>query len=116
VIPQRIQRKRVKGWKMPPNTIYVGRPSMWGNPFQVGHRYSPDDSFYTVYGDYLQDGLVTTDNCLIAFEAYCRNWLRRGSEWLAPLRGKDLACWCSPGSECHADILLRLANAPNVSA
>jgi hypothetical protein len=33
--PKRIQRKRVKGWKMPPNTVYVGRPSKWGNPFPV---------------------------------------------------------------------------------
>jgi hypothetical protein len=26
--PKRIQRKRTKGWKMPPNTVYVGRPSI----------------------------------------------------------------------------------------
>ena len=26
----RIQRKRIKGWKMPENTIYVGRGSRWG--------------------------------------------------------------------------------------
>lgn len=31
----RIQRKRTKGWKMPPNTIYVGRPSRWGNPWTI---------------------------------------------------------------------------------
>ena len=35
-IPKRIQRKRTAGWKMPENTIYVGRPSKWGNPFEVG--------------------------------------------------------------------------------
>ena len=27
--PVRIQRKRTKGWKMPPNTVYVGRPTEW---------------------------------------------------------------------------------------
>jgi len=32
---KRIQRKRTKRWKMPKNTIYVGRPSKWGNPFFV---------------------------------------------------------------------------------
>jgi hypothetical protein len=26
------------------------------------------------------------------------------------LRGKNLACWCRPGSPCHADILLELVN------
>jgi len=29
----------------------------------------------------------------------------------AELAGKDLACWCEPGSVCHADVLLRVANA-----
>ena len=32
-MPQRIQRKRTKGWTMPEGAIYVGRPSQWGNPF-----------------------------------------------------------------------------------
>jgi hypothetical protein len=31
--PQRIQRKRVKGWRMPEGAVYVGRGSRWGNPF-----------------------------------------------------------------------------------
>ena len=26
------------------------------------------------------------------------------------LRGRDLACWCSPDGPCHADVLLELAN------
>lgn len=34
--PQRIQRKRTKGWRMPEGAVYVGRPSRWGNPFQDG--------------------------------------------------------------------------------
>lgn len=33
--PQRIQRQRTKGWRMPPNTVYVGRPSIFGNPFSA---------------------------------------------------------------------------------
>ena len=37
--PKRIQRKRVKGWRMPDNTVSVTRPGRWGNPFPVsGHR------------------------------------------------------------------------------
>jgi hypothetical protein len=27
------------------------------------------------------------------------------------LRGKHLACWCPLNEPCHADVLLRLANA-----
>lgn len=37
--PQRIQRKRTKGWRMPEGAIYVGRPSPWRNPFKVGEVY-----------------------------------------------------------------------------
>ena len=33
---KRIQRKRIKGWRMPENTVYVGRGSKWGNPHKSG--------------------------------------------------------------------------------
>lgn len=33
--PVRIQRTRTKGWKMPDNTVYVGRGSSFGNPFKA---------------------------------------------------------------------------------
>jgi hypothetical protein len=36
--PKRIQRSRSKGWKMPANAIYVGRPTVWGNPYMVGSK------------------------------------------------------------------------------
>jgi len=29
---------------------------------------------------------------------------------LAPLRGRDLACWCPLDAPCHADVLIELAN------
>jgi len=34
--PQRIQRRRTKGWRMPENAKYVGRGTQWGNPYKVG--------------------------------------------------------------------------------
>ncbi|AMS02813.1 hypothetical protein SEA_YEEZY_68 [Gordonia phage Yeezy] len=34
--PQRIQRRRTKGWRMPEGAVYVGRPTRWGNPFALG--------------------------------------------------------------------------------
>lgn len=111
-MPKRIQRKRTKGWRMPEGAVYVGRPTQWGNPFTVGHRYTEDDSFFRVYGEYLDGGLVTTENCLRAFRAWCAKYfeLMPNGEWLEYLRGKDLACWCKEGEPCHADILLELAN------
>lgn len=39
----RIQRSRRKGFRTPEGAIYVGRPTMWGNPFMTrrwGHAKS----------------------------------------------------------------------------
>ena len=38
--PIRVQRKRTKGWRMPANTVYVGRKTIWGN------RYTAPEFFY----------------------------------------------------------------------
>lgn len=95
--PIRIQRKRTKGWKMPPNTVYVGRPGNWGNPFPCAGRHD------------------------LATERY-RQWLfdwESGPKQPYPptldgirqaLRGKNLCCWCGLDDPCHADILLEIAN------
>jgi hypothetical protein len=31
-------------------------------------------------------------------------------EFLAPLLGRDLACWCAPEQPCHAEVLVAAAN------
>jgi len=88
---------------MPPDTIYVGRPTAYGNPYIIGKTGQPFDG--------APEFLVTGENCLVLFEVYASARLDREPEWLQPLRGKDLACWCkTTGPSCHADILLRLAN------
>jgi hypothetical protein len=33
-MPERIQRRRALGWRMPEGAVYVGRPTVWGNPFK----------------------------------------------------------------------------------
>ena len=98
---QRIQRKRTKGWRMPEGAVYVGRPTVWGNPWSLvelvrAHSTQPDGSPWTI------------DDVLRWFRAYVRDC---GPTWLAPLRGHDLACWCPLDQPCHADVLLELANA-----
>jgi hypothetical protein len=35
-MPERIQLKRAKGWRMPENTVKVDRTTKWGNPFVPG--------------------------------------------------------------------------------
>jgi len=34
-LPIRIQRRRARGWRMPAHTKYVGRGSLYGNPYRV---------------------------------------------------------------------------------
>ena len=90
-IPIRIQRQRTKGWRMPPNTVYIGRPSAFGNPYRVG-----------IDGDAL--------TCVQKFEAkYAHNVAYRAAV-AAELAGRDLACWCKEGGACHGNTLLRWAN------
>lgn len=31
---QRIQRQQTKGWRLPKGAVYVGRPTLFGNPWQ----------------------------------------------------------------------------------
>lgn len=90
---KRIQRKRTKGWRMPKNTIYVGRPTKWGNPFKIG-----------------KDGLNNIEKVLEAYELATRVKVGQGWLDLTELKGKNLACWCPLDKPCHVDILLKYVN------
>ena len=103
--PKRIQRKRTKGWRMPPNTVNVARPGRWGNPFRgpkAIHLYRL--LWRRRWKELERAGIDIGVNCLPDL-VYI--WTLR----LHELRGKDLVCWCPLGADCHADILLRKANA-----
>jgi len=100
--PKRIQRKRTKGWKMPPNTVYVGRPSVFGNPFEVEKRLTAEQAVKKfeamMNGDF--------DGCSKRLREHKENIMAN----LHKLRGKNLACWCKESEPCHADVLLKIAN------
>lgn len=103
-MPERLQRKRVKGWRSPPGAVYVGRPGPWGNPFYVA--IVPRNRDYT-------DPYWCLD-AASAVEKYER-WVLRDPVLVERIRaelcGRHLLCWCPPGAPCHADVLLRIANA-----
>lgn len=67
-LPERIQRKRTKGWKQPANTRYCGRGSKWGNPFVVGRPY------IEIHNSYFFDGIVTLEKSLEYYELTCMNY------------------------------------------
>jgi len=104
--PVRIQRKRTKGWKMPENAVYVGRPGMWGNPFEVTEGRTPTEAV-NAYEIWLTDAGCTAGIPRKKFAI-----LAAMDELL---RGKDLLCWCPLDQPCHADILLELANKGEIS-
>lgn len=99
--PHRIQRKRTKGWKMPPNTVCVTRGTPYGNPFRVGGGVSASEAVqrYAIHmASYFSWVLKQPGGA------------QQLEDFLAPIRGKNLACYCKPDEPCHADVLLKLAN------
>lgn len=98
--PIRIQLRRTKGWKMPPNTVKVDRTTQWGNRWAVGQ-----------HSNALGREVATNAEAVELYrhmawpEAHHRAWVRE------QLRGRNLACWCPLDQPCHADVLLELANA-----
>ena len=89
--PHRVQLSRSKGWRMPENTVKVDRTTRYGNDFVMAHE-------------------GTRGQAIAAFERQVAAQVGACPEWYAPLRGKNLACWCRLDQPCHADVLLRLAN------
>ena len=70
--------------------VYVGRPSKWGNPFVIGRDGTREEVIekYKLH--------LTLDDDLM-------------SSVKKELKGRNLACWCSP-LPCHADVLIHIAN------
>ena len=112
-MPTRVQRKRTKGWKMPEGAVYVGRPTVWGNPWTVRDAvHLPQDDRHRFAAARFREQLGP---CILSDNDGGR---RLGYPWDTPveqiirerLRGKDLACWCPLDKPCHADVLLEIAN------
>lgn len=113
----RIKRERTPGWRLadatdnPLGAVIVDRTSRFGNPFTIA----------------MAKELGYEDPRKAAVDAFAE-WLRGNRDmWqsdegdqkreriladLLTLRGKDLACPCGPGEECHADELIARANLP----
>ncbi|KKM07411.1 hypothetical protein LCGC14_1734220 [marine sediment metagenome] len=85
----RVLNKRTD--KIPPDAVYVGRPTKWGNQFVIGKEGNRNE-------------------VIRKYRAYI---IGEATPWgildLSELRGKDLVCWCSP-LPCHADVLMELSN------
>ena len=78
--------------RIPPDAVYIGRPSKYGNPFTM--RQEKD-----------RDGVCDAYNAWI--------WLEENAELRykikTELKGKDLICYCAP-KRCHGETVMKIAN------
>lgn len=79
---------------VPDGAVYVGRPTKYGNPFTIAKH--------------------GRDNAVGLYEEWIKTKIAMDPEFhkqlIHDLRGKDLVCFCAP-SACHAEVLMRIANA-----
>ena len=115
-MPERIQLRRTKGWRMPPNTVKVDRSTRWGNPFKWTEYFYPGRN---TQSEALAEAVRRFRAAVIGFESngsWCRpqaapdSYIGKVISDAHQLRGKNLACWCPLDGPCHADVLLELAN------
>jgi len=75
---------------LPPDYVYIGRPSKWGNPFEIGKDGNREEVIEK-YRSFISSNQNLLDS-------------------LDELKGKTLVCWCKP-SKCHGDVLVELLKA-----
>lgn len=133
-MPDRIQLRRSKGWRKPAGAVIVARPSIWGNPWGIGTpgrldaldtRYQTvipitQSSAVNLYRDWLTlsrisvPALPDLSRLTEAGAAALRDHLHGRRKLILSeihhLRGRDLCCFCKPGTPCHADVLMEIAN------
>lgn len=110
-MPKRIQLRRIKGWRKPPEAIVVSRPSKWSNPWRIGQDGIPDNAaaeqrFSAAVEGSMSNGVFCPPPILNDTDSHIGTIIKD----IDQLRGRDLACWCALDKPCHADVLLRLAN------
>jgi hypothetical protein len=135
-MPERIQRRRTKGWRLPEGAVVVDRTSRWGNPFKVGSRYISRTAFHDApYPVASSRELGTFEHAAWspwpawtqvvadvrdrahAVELFRAHVAYEDEDWnpeqiRRDLGGRDLACFCPLGEPCHAAVLLEIANDP----
>lgn len=117
--PRRLHRTRGRGSRTPPGAIYVGRPTIWSNPFagrvRIGHARSVILYRAWLQGDLTRHVLERAGFSAAEIVALGR-WRRQLLARLPELRGLDLQCWCPLTSAwCHADVQIEFANRRNLS-
>lgn len=87
--------------KIEPYDIYIGRPSIWGNPYS--HKEGTIARFKV---DTIEEAVAKYKEYILGKPDLL--------EKLNELKNKVLGCWCktkkNPNALCHGDILVELIN------
>lgn len=70
--------------------VYIGRPSVWGNPFVIG-----------------LDG--NREEVIEKYKNYFLSQPKLVKQAIHTLRGKKLGCFCHP-KRCHGDVIAETVN------
>lgn len=122
-VPLRVQRKRAKGFRLPPRTTCVTRPGPLGNPFIVGQDGTAAECVYLYAKLMIEGRACLSRTATLEDQLKARRYLLEHRE---ELRGQNLACYCHLCSEhaagklfsltcgecapCHSDITGLLVN------
>lgn len=87
-------KKMVVHCKKESYDVYIGRPSIWGNPFS--HQEG-------TLADYK---VGSREEAIEKYREYILNDANLCSK-LGDLKGKVLGCWCDP-QPCHGKVLVEL--------
>ena len=114
-MPQRLQLTRRKGFDLQAHSLAlnglparsIARPGPWGNPFAaedmgLADRVAAQAKAVGLYRRWVTGEPGLGPKAPPALETIIRE-----------LGGHNLACWCAPGTPCHADVLLAMANSEN---
>lgn len=111
--PVRLQLSRRKGFDLQAlsravnglECVSVARPGKWENRYVCGPAYQDE---------YCSFPAIDAPAAVALHREHLEGVLRlhhaTGKDLLAPLRGRNLGCWCKAGDPCHADTYLELAN------
>lgn len=80
------------GWRnVPGESVYVGRPSVFGNPYEMKNNSQAErDRVCDLFEEHVAESPTLQQLALF-------------------LKGKNLVCYCYP-KRCHAETWLRYAN------
>ncbi len=96
---------------MPDNTVYVGRPTKWGNPIKAADgctRKAATKAYREIVAS--EKGAYNVNYFLTHSYPATKAVRDHVVSHIHELRGKNLACWCPLDEPCHADVLLAMAN------